>query len=292
MLFDYYNLKVDIESINMEIYQGIILGIVQGLTEFLPVSSSGHLVLGQTLFGMTESQLMFDISVHVGTLLAVCVVYFKDIVDILSSLVRFLSGVAARQPVREQMEKDPHLRLAGMIFIGSVPTAIIGLLLKKMEHILFSSTLLVGGMLILTGTILWLSRHYYQTDIQPSKKYGLKEAGIVGIVQGCAIIPGISRSGSTISAGMFLGLDRAMAAKFSFLLSIPAIVGAELLGIKEMVETGGRLDAVTLLATLASFITGLMALKILIRLVHSGRFHLFAPYCWLIGSLVLISNIL
>ncbi len=276
----------------MEIYQGIILGIVQGLTEFLPVSSSGHLVLGQTLFGMTESQLIFDISVHVGTLLAVLVVYFKDILDILVSLTRFVVAVTTRQPVSEQIKKDPHLRLAGMIFIGSVPTAIIGLLLKKMEHILFTSTLLVGLMLIVTGTILWLSRKYYTADIKKEKIYGLKEASIMGVVQGCAVIPGISRSGSTIAAGMFMGMDRSTAAKFSFLLSIPAIVGAELLGVKEMIETGGHLDAATMIATLASFITGFFALKILIRLVHSGRFHLFAPYCWLIGSLVLISNIL
>lgn len=276
----------------MEVYQGIILGIVQGLTEFLPVSSSGHLVLGQTFFGLTESQLSFDISVHVGTLVAVLVVYFKDILAILASVGNFLSSLVKRQPIGDQLKNDTNLKLAGMIIIGSVPTAIIGLLLKKIEHILFTSTLLVGGMLILTGTILWLSRKYYQTDNTGQKTSSIKAAGIVGVVQGLAVIPGISRSGSTIAAGMFLGLDRTMAAKFSFLLSVPAIAGAELLGIREMIQTNAGLDAVTVYATIASFITGLFALIVLIRLVHSGRFHLFAPYCWLAGSMVLLSKLI
>ncbi|MFH2059351.1 MAG: undecaprenyl-diphosphate phosphatase [Pseudomonadota bacterium] len=275
----------------MEVYQGIVLGIVQGLTEFLPVSSSGHLVLGQTLFGFTESQLIFDISVHVGTLLAVFVVYFKDILAILSSTGSFLSKIFTGQATAVIIKEDKHLKMAGMIIIGSIPTAVIGLLLKKIEHILFTSTLLVGFMLILTGTILWLSRRYYYVDENQISKYGVKEAGVIGIVQGLAVIPGISRSGSTIAAGMFMGLDRPTAARFSFLLSIPAIVGAELLGVKEMMETGAKLDAATMIATLASFITGLIALKILIQLVHSGRFHLFAPYCWFVGAVVLVSNI-
>lgn len=275
----------------MEIYQGIILGIVQGLTEFLPVSSSGHLVLGQTLFGFTESQLIFDISVHVGTLLAVFVVYFKDILAILSSAGSFVSKIFTGQATADLIKEDKHLKMAGMIIIGSIPTAVIGLLLKKVEHILFTSTLLVGFMLILTGTILWLSRRYYYVDDNQIPKYGVKEAGFIGIIQGLAVIPGISRSGSTIAAGMFMGLDRPTAAKFSFLLSIPAIVGAEILGVKEMIETGAKLDAVTMIATLVSFITGLIALKVLIRLVHSGRFHLFAPYCWFVGVVVLVSNI-
>ncbi len=288
----------------MEYYQGIILGIVQGLTEFLPVSSSGHLVLGQIFFGYTEAQLAFDISVHVGTLLAVFVVYFKDILAMLTSIGRFVAAVSARQSVSGLIQQDKNLLMAFMIIAGSVPTAVIGLVLKKFEHVLFASSVLVGFMLILTGTILWLSRKYYQTpeqaagpgpgrsENQSGPGYGIKEACVIGIVQGLAVIPGISRSGSTIATGLFMGLDRDTAARFSFLLSIPAIVGAELLGVKEMIETGGSIDAVTLFATLAAFITGLAALKILIKLVHAGRFHLFAPYCWLVGALVLLSNII
>ena len=273
----------------MELYQGIILGIIQGLTEFLPVSSSGHLVLGQIFFGITQSQLIFDISVHVGTLLAVLVVYASDIRDILISVSRFISKAILLKPAKHLVKEDKNLYLAGLILIGSVPTAFIGLFLKQFEDIIFSSTVLVGIMLIFTGTILWASRNFYSSK---GKKdgFGIKQASIIGISQGLAVIPGISRSGTTIAVGMFLGLDRHNAAKFSFLLLIPAILGAQVLSIKDMINKGLVIDQVTIYATIASFITGLIALKLLLSLVHSGRFHLFAPYCWLIGSLVLLSK--
>ena len=275
----------------MELYQGIILGIIQGLTEFLPVSSSGHLVLGQIFFGITQSQLTFDISVHMGTLLAVLVVYSSDILAMISSVFGFLSKAVLFKPVSHLVNKDKNLQLAGLIVIGSIPTAIIGLVLKQLEHVLFTSEVLVGLMLILTGTILWVSRNYYSSE-NKKNLFGIKKAFFIGITQGLAVIPGISRSGTTIAAGMFIGLDRHTAAKFSFLLSIPAILGAQVLSIKDMINSGLTIDPVTIYATIASFIIGLIALKILLKLVHSGRFHLFAPYCWLIGSLVLLSKII
>jgi len=275
----------------MELHQGIILGIIQGLTEFLPVSSSGHLVLGQIFFGITQSQLIFDISVHMGTLLAVLVVYSSDILAMISSVFGFLLKAVSSKPVLHLAAEDKNLKMAGLIIIGSIPTAIIGLILKQFEHVLFTSEVLVGFMLILTGTILWVSRKYYSSG-NTKKIFGIKKAFSIGIVQGLAVIPGISRSGSTIATGMFLGIDRHTAAKFSFLLSIPAILGAQVLSIKDMIKDGLTIDPVTIYATIASFITGLIALKILLTLVHSGRFHLFAPYCWLIGSLVLLSKII
>jgi len=275
----------------MELYQGIILGIIQGLTEFLPVSSSGHLVLGQIFFGITQSQLVFDISVHMGTLLAVLVVYASDIKDMLVSTVNFFLKAIFFKPVVSLFKEDENLQMAGLILIGSIPTALIGFGLKQFEHILFTSKVLVGCMLILTGTVLWISRKYYFSENKTNGP-GIKKALLIGVCQGIAVIPGISRSGSTIAAGMFLGLDRHKAAKFSFLLSIPAILGAQVLSIKDMITSGLNIDPVTIYATIVSFITGLMALKILLTLVHSGRFHLFAPYCWLIGSLVILSKIM
>ncbi len=273
----------------MELYQGIILGIIQGLTEFLPVSSSGHLVLGQIFFGITESQLPFDISVHMGTLLAVLVVYASDIRAILVSVFGFISKAVSLKPMAHLLKEDKNLQLAGLILIGSIPTAFIGLILKQFEHILFASEVLVGFMLILTGTILWTSKNFYSSK---NKKGGfsIKKALIIGVGQGLAVIPGISRSGTTIALGMFLGLDRHNAAKFSFLLSIPAILGAQILSIKDMINSRLVIDSITIYATIVSFITGLLALKLLLSLVHAGRFHLFAPYCWLIGSLVLLSK--
>lgn len=274
----------------MELYQGIILGITQGLTEFLPVSSSGHLVLVQMFFGITQSQLTFDISVHMGTLLAVLVIYASDISAMLRSVIGVVSQAVALKPVTHLFKEDKNLQLAGLIVMGSIPTAIIGLVLKQFEHILFTSEILVGFMLILTGTILWISRNYYYSE-NPPPRFGIKKAFFVGISQGIAVIPGISRSGTTIAAGMFMGLDRHTAAKFSFLLSIPAILGAQVLSIKDMINGGLIIDPVIIYATIASFITGLIALKVLLTLVHSGKFHLFAPYCWFIGSLVLLSKI-
>ena len=203
----------------MDIHQGIILGALQGLTEFLPVSSSGHLVLGQLFFGITESVLSFDISVHMGTLMAV----------------------------------------------------------------------LVGFMLILTGLILWGSRRFYANE--PGQvKFTLGRALWIGLVQGCAVIPGISRSGSTISAGLAVGLDRDTAARFSFLMSIPAIVGAQILSLRHTISQGLNIDPATICGTIVAFVTGLVALKLLLKLVHSGKFHYFAPYCWGLGLLVLVLN--
>lgn len=275
----------------MEMYQGIVLGTLQGLTEFLPVSSSGHLVLGQIFFGITESQLIFDISLHVGTLLAILVVYFSDIRSILASVLGFFLTAVSGKPVKHLFHEDPHLRMAGLILIGSVPTAVIGLFLKEFEAVLFSSAFLVGFMLILTGTLLWVSRTHY-TAKPRGDGFGIKKAVFIGTVQGLAVMPGISRSGSTIAAGMMAGLDRDTAARFSFLLSVPAIMGAEVLGLKDIMAQGLSIDLVTIYGTIAAFITGLIALKILLRLVHSGRFHFFAPYCWLVGVLAILSTVI
>jgi undecaprenyl-diphosphatase len=266
----------------MEIYQGIILGILQGLTEFLPVSSSGHLVLGQLYFKITQSGLAFDIAVHMGTLAAVVVVYFKDIRAMLVSLFLYMGG-------SRQETADDNLIMAGCILAGSIPTAIIGYALKQFEDVLFTSSALVGAMLLTTGTILWMSRRFYRDT---GGGLTLKQALIIGVVQGFAVIPGVSRSGTTIAAGMVSGLDRSLAARFSFLLSIPAIAGAQVVSMKDALETGVLVDPATIYGTIVSFVVGLMALKLLIRLVHAGRFHLFAPYCWIVGALVLLLNLI
>ncbi len=272
----------------MEIYQAVILGVLQGLTEFLPVSSSGHLVLGQLFFGITESSLAFNISVHMGTLGAVVLVYFADIRGMVVSVLSSMGKMIKRQPVA--IKSDAHLKLALFIAAGSVPTALIGMGLKKFEAILFTSGLLVGAMLIVTGTILWISRGFYRSE-KTGAFLDVKRSLIIGVSQGLAVIPGISRAGTTIACGMFCGLDRQTAAKFSFLLSIPAILGAQLISILESLKQGIQFDAAMVYGTLVAFVSGLMALKLLIKLVHAGKFHLFAPYCWALGVLVLVLTI-
>ena len=273
----------------MEIYQSIVLGIVQGLTEFLPVSSSGHLVLGQIFFGITEPSLAFNISVHMGTLGAVVSVYSADLKNMAVSLMSGTARMVKRQPLL--LESDPHLKLALFILAGSVPTALIGLGLKQFEAILFTSALLVGVMLLVTGTILWVSRGFYRTE-NSGNPLDLKRAVIIGVSQGLAVIPGISRAGATIACGMFCGLDRQTAARFSFLLSIPAILGAESISVLESLDRGVQFDVAVIYGTLVAFVSGLIALKLLIKLVHAGKFHLFAPYCWVLGVLVVLSTII
>ncbi len=271
----------------MELYQGVVLGVLQGLTEFLPVSSSGHLVLGQNFFGITEPALSFDISVHLGTLFAVALVFFKEIKAMLVSLGRLVQHLGSVNSLRQAVRSDKDIRLAALIIVGSVPTAVVGLMLKNYVHLLFSSLVIVGCMLMVTGTFLWFTRHSAPGG-KKVEQVGFGTALFIGLCQGLAVIPGISRSGATIAAGLFAGVERETAARFSFLLSMPAIAGAEILSLKDSFATGTGFDAVTLLSTLTAFIVGTLALVALLRIVKKGRLYLFAPYCWAVGLLAVV----
>ncbi|MCF8070251.1 MAG: undecaprenyl-diphosphatase UppP [Desulfobacterales bacterium] len=266
----------------MDLFQAVVLGIIQGLTEFLPISSSGHLIIFQHLFGLTEPALFFDISLHVGTLIAVIVFFRRDIRNILSALQKLIINNSQFSAVHE----NPDIRITFLIILGSVPTAIIGLFFKNIADRIFSSVTLTGIMLLITGLFLWSTRWIKKTGKDVLKVSVLK-AFIIGTVQGLAILPGISRSGSTIVAGLFLGLNRETAAKYSFLLSIPAIIGAEILSLKDLFNDSAVLDLATCLGTVAAGITGYCSLKLLLFIIKKGKLHLFAPYCWLAGVVAL-----
>ena len=268
----------------MELIQGIVLGVIQGLTEFLPVSSSGHLVLGQHLFGITEPALFFDVSLHVGTLCSVLIVFRHDIKKMVLAVWHVITAATGKS-VPQTGPDDDSLKLLVLIIAGSIPTGLIGLGLKQMEHI-FSSLPLVGSMLLVTGLLLWATRKLDRKSVGVKDFSWIRAFGI-GIAQGLAVLPGISRSGTTIAVGLFLGLDRRTAARFSFLLSIPAIIGAELLSARDLFSGQARLDAATLLGSLTAFVVGYAALRVLLKIVHQGRFYLFAPYCFTIGGLTL-----
>ncbi|MBU3948579.1 MAG: undecaprenyl-diphosphate phosphatase [Proteobacteria bacterium] len=270
----------------MNIYQAAILGIIQGLTEFLPVSSSGHLVLFQHLFGLKEAELLFDISVHLGTLAAVVIFFRSDISAIIVSVFRYCKKVFNTRSFTIAKD-DFELKLALLIVAGSVPTAIIGLMFKKIADQLFSSVLIAGSMLILTGLILQFTRFVKKTP-KDSKLFSFKDAIIIGISQGLAIMPGLSRSGTTISTGLFLGLNHETAAKYSFLLSIPAIVGACLLSIGDI--TGSNIIPLKTVSAgiIASCLSGYFALKFLLYIVKKGRLHYFSPYCFAVGIFCII----
>ena len=197
----------------------ILLGVVQGLTEFLPVSSSGHLVIFENLLGFKEPEILLDASLHLGTLLAVCIYFRSDLKKMIQELWAWVA------PGSQNGALGPHALLALMVVVGSIPTAFIGLIFKDPLEALFSSVTTVGVMLLVTGVIVgvtkFISRNHGKWD-----QVGIWMALAIGTVQGLAIIPGISRSGSTIVCALLLGLNRETAGRFSFLLSIPAIIGA------------------------------------------------------------------
>lgn len=269
--------------------EAILLGVIQGLTEFLPVSSSGHLVLFQQIFGLKEAELFFDVCVHLGTLVAVIAVFYRELRNIITALLRLASVAGQKERFSQQIESDPDVKMALLIIIGSIPTAILGLMFHSIADKLFSSPFLTGLMLMVTGFLLWLTRRA-KLD---GKRTGLDgfsrtKAFIIGIVQGLAIIPGISRSGSTISIGLLLGLNRETAARYSFLLSIPAIIGAGLLSLKDGLSQTDPVIRLSLLGATAAALVGYGALKLLLRMVKTGHLYVFAPYCWLAGILAIV----
>ena len=273
----------------MTTLEAIILGILQGLTEFLPVSSSGHLVLFQHLFGLKEAELFFDVCVHMGTLLAVVIVFRQEIIKIISALLQLVSLGGQKEKFLQKADSDPELKMAAFIVIGSIPTAVLGLLFASIADRLFSSTLITGLMLIVTGLLLWVTRKAETHTVAANSGQLTKgKALIIGIVQGLAIIPGISRSGSTISTGLLLGVDRETAARYSFLLAIPAIVGAGLLSLKDGLSQMDSIIGMSLLGAVTAALVGYGALKSLLHMVKKGRLYVFAPYCWLVGILAIL----
>ena len=261
----------------LSLINAIILGIIQGLTEFLPVSSSGHLVIAEHLLpGWHQPGIVFEILLHLATLLAVIIFFRHDLAALIKSL--YTSG--------EQATKHRHVIL--MLLLATIPTGIIGLTGKKIFITLFNRLDVVGGMLLLTALILWLAERKTPEKLTKNSA-GASDAILIGITQGLAIIPGISRSGSTIGVGMLLGIEPRAAARFSFLLSIPAISGAALLNLKEISAIPSNQLLACLCGSLAALITGLMALKFLLMIIEERRLKIFALYCLIVGSITLLT---
>ena len=265
----------------MSTLQAFILGLVQGLTEFLPVSSSGHLVLVPWWLGWENPGLAFDALLHWGTLLAVVIYFWRDWWEMLLALVRKVR----RQPTQGQ----DHLFLA--ILIGTIPAALLGFLLEDFFESLFDQPLTVSIFLIITGLLLIFAESWTRAHPQGRSMVDLRwvDALFVGMGQALAIAPGISRSGSTIAAGLIRGLDRPTAARFSFLLGTPIIFGAGLLKLKDLVEMGmGDMGMWPLVVGfLTAFISGLLAIRYLLRFLQRHTLHIFAYYVWIIAALSL-----
>ncbi len=274
----------------MTFLQAILLGILQGLTEFLPVSSSGHLVLAQQYLGLKEPLVFFDVMLHVGTLAAILVVYRGAIARfVVGGLSTLAKAEFYRKPIATLNTSD-ELRFIWLILLGSIPTGIIAVLFKTQLESFFEKVLIVSIMLILTGVILQLPRlrrRSMDSTNFPNKEVKSWHAPLIGTAQGCAIIPGISRSGTTISLALFLGIPAKTAAEYSFLLSIPAILGAVALKITDVENTEVPLHIIGT-GMLTSFIVGYIALRFLLVILNRGKFSLFSYYCVALGIVSLL----
>jgi undecaprenyl-diphosphatase len=205
--------------------KSIILGLIQGLTEFLPISSSGHLVIFESFLEMETQGVIWEITLHFSTLLAIFAVFYKDIFMILKSVCLSCKKLFSGESIINVFKNDPHTRIFLLIIIGTIPTVIIAFSFRNAFESLFNKPGIAGYMLIVTGTMLWFTKYNFRTSSN-KKNLVVLDALIIGTVQGLAITPGISRSGTTIATATFRGVDRETAARFSFLLVIPAILGA------------------------------------------------------------------
>lgn len=274
----------------MEILKAVLLGLVQGLTEFLPISSSAHLVLAQSVLNFEGPHLLFDVMVHGGTMLAVLVYFYKDIWQIISALGGTWGEYRAGKSSTEIWHDHPKRWFFLLIIIGSIPTGIIGLVFKDYFEALFSAPQVAAVMLLVTGSILFLAERYASLRAK-GESLNTLDALLIGTAQGIAIIPGISRSGITISAGLLRGIDRKVVASFSFILSIPAITGAMVIELKDIALVGPSYLTAYALGTVVAFLSGLAAIKFLLSLLAKHRLAVFSYYCWIVGTISLLVSI-
>lgn len=266
----------------MTMWQALVLGVVQGLTEFLPVSSSGHLVLFQHLFGMKEPMMAFDIALHGGTLLAIFIFFYRDILDVLTDFAQSVRGFFLKKSVPVVGAEAPHRGLWVCILITLIPTGIMAVCFKHLFETAFANLAFVAAAWLVMGIFLILSGRFRkgQRDLS-GIHYG--DAFWIGLVQGIALLPGVSRSGSTILAGMFLGIRKEDAAKFSFLIFIPAVLGAITMDLKEGLRYFSENMGMVLTGFIASALTGYFVIRWLMGLVRQGRFFVFGYYCIAVG---------
>jgi undecaprenyl-diphosphatase len=251
-------------------WEGIVLGLVQGITEFLPVSSSGHLVVAETVLGIHTPGVLVEVAVHVATLVAVAVVYWRRLAQLLVGMMR-RDGAA--------------WRYVGLLALASVPAAVVGLGFQDWFERSFDSLVIVGFDFLVTGTVLWST-----SLVRPADR-GEPTAGgavAVGLAQAVAILPGISRSGSTVAVGIWAGVEPVHAAEFSFLMAMPAIAGAAVLQVPDAAAGVASVGAFPLgLSFIAALASGVFAIRLLVRLLARRAFHRFAPYCWVLGGATL-----
>lgn len=282
----------------MQWFEALVLGIVQGLTEYLPVSSSGHLAIGQALFGLGDGaeNLSFTVAVHVATVLSTIVVLWREIIWIFTDLFDWTRKLFAPSPDGKSLLQKVRTMNEGTqytlnILVSMIPVAIVGLFFKDAVEEVFGSGLLIVGICLMITSFL-LSFSYFSTPRQ-KEHISVRDAFIIGLAQACAVLPGLSRSGSTIAAGLLLGNKKEKLAQFSFLMVIPPILGEALLDVKDMASVGvsnamaGLSPTALIVGFLAAFVSGLFACKWMINIVKKGKLIWFAVYCAVVGITVI-----
>lgn len=252
----------------MTVTEALFLGVLQGVTEFLPISSSGHLVVAENLMGLDHRGIAFEVMVHLGTLMSILVVFRKDIVRLVTQI----------------RLKDTRSYLRYLLY-GTIPIALTGGTLRTRIEPLFENLAVVGVAFLITGTVLILTR----VIRSGARRLNGQVSVLVGLAQAVSLVPGVSRSGLTIGTGMIAGLPSGEAARFSFLLAVPALVGSGALLLGDFLRAASDSGSVAVLVTgfLSSFSAGLVALKVLLRILLGGNFHWFGVYCLVLGTVIL-----
>ena len=276
----------------MSILSAVLLGIVQGIAEFLPISSSGHLSVLQNFFNMStaeEGHLFFDVLLHLGTLVSVCLVYRRDIIVIIADVFACIHD--STHPTPGGPREYPGARLLMMMFFATLPLFVI-LPVKSLIDGLYYNTWFIGIAFLFTGFMLHFSDRL-PNGRKNERNMWLSDALFVGVCQAIATVPGLSRSGSTISGGIFRGMDREFAAKFSFLISIPAILGANLLSLFDALDEGFDTELLPayLIGTLVAMVVGYFSVSLVRIICRRGHFGSFAYYCWLAGVVTIMLSI-
>ena len=272
----------------MTYFEAVILGLVQGLAEFLPISSSGHLALLQQWFGIDENKvLLFAVLLHVGTLISVFIVYWKDIWELIVELCLTIKDLLTGKGLR--LEERPVRKLGVMIIVATIPTAIIGLLFNDLFDKLYTSVLPIGIGLIITGFLLILAERTGNSS-RGIERMNFRNALFIGTVQGIAICPGISRSGSTLFGSLICNLDRKFAVKFVFLISIPSILGSAVMEAPDAIKAGFDMAQLgpVLVGMIVAEVSGLIAIKTMIKIVSDKKLSYFSYYVWALGVAVVI----
>lgn len=270
----------------------VVLGVIQGVAEFLPISSSGHLTLFQHFFGMSEPDNLFNILLHFATLIAVCVYYWRDIWEMILEFFRFFGDLFSRTPSRG--EPPAARRQILLLIVATLPLFLVLPIKDKVEAV-GNYPAAVSCILLLTGVVLFTSDRMAKGR-KNARNTTLLDALLIGVAQGFATLPGLSRSGSTIAAGMALGLDRKFAVRFSFLMSLPAVLGATILEVKDVLEAPGGLPEGMLpkylLGMVIAGVVGYFSIRLVNLLASKGKFGAFAYYCWAAGLVFLVLSLM